>query len=157
MANLYFITSDFLKMDFHNTLVSFHDFEVKSNGDIIEYERVNSRIASAIRYEKEENIKESVNNCNILVEVNNKKSSYSSFHLEPSTIEEVRIIKYEVLEMNESTEFEPIGNVDHRTIKTTNLKIKALKIINSQTGTTLRNDIVSLLRDQKLDDLLGDS
>jgi hypothetical protein len=156
MANLYFITSDFLKMDFHNTLVSFHDFEVKSNGDIIEYERVNSRIASAIRYEKEENIKESVNKCNILVEVNNKKSSYSSFHLEPSTIEEVRIIKYEVLEMNESTEFEPIGN-DHRTIKTTNLKIKALKIINSQTGTTLRNDIVSLLRDQKLDDLLGDS
>jgi hypothetical protein len=157
MANLYFITSDFLKMDFHNTLVSFHDFEVKSNGDIIEYERVNSRIASAIRYEKEENIKESVNNCNILVEVNNKKSSYSSFHLEPSTIEEVRIIKYEVLEMNESTEFEPIGNVDHRTIKTTNLKIKALKIINSQTGTTLRNDIISLLRDKKLDDLLGDS
>ena len=157
MANLYFITSDFLKMDFHNTLVSFHDFEVKSNGDIIEYERVNSRIASAIRYEKEENIKESVNKCNILVEVNNKKSSYSSFHLEPSTIEEVRIIKYEVLEMNESTEFEAIGNVDHRSIKTTNLKIKALKIINSQTGTTLRNDIVSLLRDQKLDDLLGDS
>jgi hypothetical protein len=157
MANLYFITSDFLKMDFHNTLVSFHDFEVKSNGDIIEYERVNSRIASAIRYEKEENIKESVNKSNILVEVNNKKSSYSSFHLEPSTIEEVRIIKYEVLEINESTEFEPIGNVDHRTIKTTNLKIKALKIINSQTGTTLRNDIVSLLRDQKLDDLLGDS
>jgi hypothetical protein len=157
MANLYFITSDFLKMDFHNTLVSFHDFEVKSNGDIIEYERVNSRIASAIRYEKEENIKESVNKSNILVEVNNKKSSYSSFNLEPSTIEEVRIIKYEVLEINESTEFEPIGNVDHRTIKTTNLKIKALKIINSQTGTTLRNDIVSLLRDQKLDDLLGDS
>jgi len=157
MANLYFITSDFLKMDFHTTLVSFHDFEVKSNGDIIEYERINSRIASAIRYEKEENIKESVNKCNILVEVNNKKSSYSSFHLEPSTIEEVRIIKYEVLEMNESTEFEPIGNVDHRSIKTTNLKIKALKIINSQTGTTLRNDIVSLLRDQKLDDLLGDS
>jgi hypothetical protein len=151
MANLYFITSDFLKMDFHNTLVSFHDFEVKSNGDIIEYERVNSRIASAIRYEKEENIKESVNKSNILVEVNNKKNIY------PSTIEEVRIIKYEVLEMNESTEFEPIGNVDHRTIKTTNLKIKALKIINSQTGTTLRNDIVSLLRDQKLDDLLGDS
>jgi hypothetical protein len=144
-------------MDFHNTLVSFHDFEVKSNGDIIEYERVNSRISSAIRYEKEENIKESVNKCNILVEVNNKKSSYSSFHLEPSTIEEVRIIKYEVLEMNESTEFEPIGNVDHRTIKTTNLKIKALKIINSQTGTTLRNDIISLLRDKKLDDLLGDS
>jgi hypothetical protein len=157
MANLYFITSDFLKMDFHTTLVSFHDFEVKSNGDIIEYERVNSRIASAIRYEKEENIKESVNKCNILVEVNNKKSSYSSFHLEPSTIEEVRIIKYEVLEMNESTEFEPIGNVDHRSIKTTNLKIKALKIINSQTGTTLKNDIISLLRDQKLDDLLGDS
>jgi hypothetical protein len=157
MANLYFITSDFLKMDFHTTLVSFHDFEVKSNGDIIEYERINSRIASAIRYEKEENIKESVNKCNILVEVNNKKSSYSSFHLEPSTIEEVRIIKYELLEMNESTEFEPIGNVDHRSIKTTNLKIKALKIINSQTGTTLRNDIVSLLRDQKLDDLLGDS
>jgi hypothetical protein len=157
MANLYFITSDFLKMDFHTTLVSFHDFEVKSNGDIIEYERINSRIASAIRYEKEENIKESVNKCNILVEVNNKKSSYSSFHLEPSTIEEVRIIKYEVLEMNESTEFEPIGNVDHRSIKTTNLKIKALKIINSQTGTTLKNDIISLLRDQKLDDLLGDS
>lgn len=157
MANLYFITSDFLKMDFHTTLVSFHDFEVKSNGDIIEYERVNSRIASAIRYEKEENIKESVNKNNILVEVNNKKSSYSSFHLEPSTIEEVRIIKYEVLEMNESTEFESIGNVDHRSIKTTNLKIKALKIINSQTGNTLRNDIISLLRDQKLDDLLGDS
>ncbi len=157
MANLYFITSDFLKMDFHTTPVSFHDFEVKSNGDIIEYERVNSRIASAIRYEKEENIKESVNKNNILVEVNNKKSSYSSFHLEPSTIEEVRIIKYKVLEMNESTEFEAIGNVDHRSIKTTNLKIKALKIINSQTGTTLRNDIISLLRDQKLDDLLGDS
>ena len=157
MANIYFITSDFLKMDFHNTLVSFHDFEVKSNGDIIEYERVNSRIASAIRYEKEENIKESVNKCNILVELTNKKSSYSSFHLEPSTIEEVRIIKYEVLEINESTEFEPIGNVDHRSIKTTNLKIKALKIINSQTGTTLKNDIISLLRDQKLDDLLGDS
>ncbi len=157
MANLYFITSDFLKMDFHSTPSSFHGFEVKSNGDIIEYERVNSRIASAIRYEKEENIKESVNKNNILVEVNNKKSSYSSFHLEPSTIEEVRIIKYKVLEMNESTEFEAIGNVDHRSIKTTNLKIKALKIINSQTGTTLRNDIISLLRDQKLDDLLGDS
>ena len=157
MANLYFITSDFLKMDFHNMLVSFHDFEVKSNGDIIEYKKVNSRIAGAIRYEKEENIKESVNRSNILVEVNNKKSSYSSFHLEPSTIEEVRIIKYEILEMNESTELEPIGNVDHRTIKTTNLKIKALKIINSKSGTTLKNDIISLLRDQKLDDLLGDS
>ena len=38
-------------------LVSFHDFEVKSNGDIIEYKKVNSRISGAIRYEKEENKK----------------------------------------------------------------------------------------------------
>ena len=157
MANLYFITSDFLKMDFHTMLVSFHDFEVKSNGDIIEYKKVNSRISGAIRYEKEENIKDSVNRSNILVEVNNKKSSYSSFQLELSTIEEVRIIKYEILEMNESTKLEEIGNIDHRIVKTTNLKIKALKIINSNSGTTLKNDIISLLRDQKLDDLLGDS
>ena len=80
----------------------------------------------SLRYTNEQDIKSFINNSNIIVELVQNKSSYSSFHLEPSSTTEVRIIMFELLNFSELKSFEEIGKIEKRIIKTIEIEIKPI-------------------------------
>jgi hypothetical protein len=157
-CTLYFVKSnDINDLIKSNSLGSVYDLEIlKSDSDSIKYGRVETQIVGALRYTTDEDISSFIEKSDIIVEVIKNKSSYSSFHLEPSSSTEVRIIMYELLNFSEIKEFENIGSIERRLITTIEIEIKPIKVVETESNNILR-DIKSLIRDNKLDNLLGNS